>query len=64
MECPMRDAPYLRAQAELCLEMARQMSDQKTSKNLRAAAARYHAEADGLETHANAFAAKGPPEQG
>jgi hypothetical protein len=31
----MRDARYLRAQAELCLEMARQMSDQATSENLR-----------------------------
>lgn len=59
----MRDAPYLRAQAELCLEMAHQMSDLTTSKNLRAAAARYHAEADELETDARAFAAKGPPEQ-
>jgi hypothetical protein len=41
----MRDAKYLRAQAELCLEMARQMSDQTTADNLRAEAARYHAEA-------------------
>jgi hypothetical protein len=46
----MRDAPYLRAQAELCLEMARQMSDQAISDNLRAEAARYQAEADELET--------------
>jgi hypothetical protein len=41
----MRDAKYLRAQAELCLEMACQMSDQTTADNLRAEAARYHAEA-------------------
>jgi hypothetical protein len=41
----MRDARYLRAQAEFCLEMARQVSDRATSLNLRAEAARYHAEA-------------------
>ena len=46
----MRDARYLRAQAELCLEMARQMSDQTASENLRAEAARYHAEAAEIET--------------
>ena len=46
----MRDARYLRAQAELCLEMARQMSDQTASENLRAEAARYHAEATEIET--------------
>jgi len=45
----MRDATYLRAQAELCLEMARQISDQATSDNLRAEAARYHAEAADIE---------------
>ncbi|MGC2451179.1 MAG: hypothetical protein WA592_00065 [Pseudolabrys sp.] len=44
----MRDARYLRAQAELCLEMARQMSDQRAS--VRAEAARYHAEAAEIET--------------
>ena len=42
----MRDARYLRAQAELCLEMARQVGDRATSDNLRAEAARYHAEAE------------------
>lgn len=41
----MRDAKYLRSQAELCLEMARQLSDETTADNLRAEAARYHAEA-------------------
>jgi hypothetical protein len=41
----MRDAKYLRAQAELCLEMARQVSDETTAGNLRAEAARHHAEA-------------------
>jgi hypothetical protein len=28
----MRDARYLRAQAELCLEIARQMSDRKAAE--------------------------------
>ena len=46
----MRDAQYLRAQAELCLEVARQMSDYKMVENLQAEAARYHAEAIEVET--------------
>ena len=41
----MRDARYLRAQAELCLQVASQMSDSKAAEKLRAEAARYHAEA-------------------
>ena len=41
----MRDARYLRSQAEWCLELARQMSDRKTADNLKAEAARYQAEA-------------------
>ena len=41
----MRDARYLRAQAQWCLELARQMSDRKTADNLKAEAARYQAEA-------------------
>jgi hypothetical protein len=45
----MRDAQYLRAQAELCLELARQISDQKIAANLQAEAARYHAEAAEIE---------------
>jgi hypothetical protein len=48
----MRDAQYLRAQAELCLEMAHQMSDAKAADNLRAEAARYHAEAETMEAAA------------
>jgi hypothetical protein len=32
----MRDANYLRAQAELCLEIARQISDHATAEDLRA----------------------------
>jgi hypothetical protein len=39
----MRDAQYLRAQAELCLEVARQISDLKTAENLN------HAEAAAVE---------------
>jgi len=58
----MRDARYLRAQAELCLEMAQQVSDQATSENLRAEAARHHAEADGLETGVKAWEIKEPPQ--
>ena len=46
----MRDAQYLRAQAEFCLEVARQMSDHKMVENLQAEAARYHAEAVEVET--------------
>ena len=46
----MRDARYLRAQVELCLEIAHQISDQAMSESLRADAARYHAEAAEIET--------------
>ena len=46
----MRDARYLRAQAELCLRIARQMSDETTADNLRAEAARHHAEATEIES--------------
>ena len=45
----MRDAQYLRAQAEFCLEVARQMSDYKMVENLQAEAARYRAEAAAIE---------------
>ena len=45
----MRDARYLRAQADFCLQMARQMSDRKTADNLKAEAARYQTEALALE---------------
>jgi hypothetical protein len=41
----MRDARYLRRQADLCLEMARKIGDPVTSDSLVAEAARYHAEA-------------------
>jgi hypothetical protein len=45
----MRDAQHLRAQAEFCLEVASQISNQKTVENLKAEAARYHAEAAEME---------------
>ena len=59
----MRDARYLRAQAELCLEMARQLSDETTADNLRAEAARHHAEADEIETGARTPVLKAAPEE-
>jgi len=59
----MRDVRYLRAQADLCLEMARQMSSEATSKSLRAEAARYHAEAAEIEKAAHATGSKDGPEQ-
>jgi len=45
----MRGANYLRAQAELCLKLARQMSDQSAAENPRVEAARHHAEAAAIE---------------
>jgi hypothetical protein len=60
----MRDARYLRGQAELCLEMARQVSDAATAENLRAEAARYHSEAAEIETDINTSVAKSEPDQG
>ncbi len=45
----MRNAQYLRVQAEFCLQAARRISDHKTVENLRAEAARYHAEATEVE---------------
>jgi hypothetical protein len=45
----MRDAVYLRAQAELCLEIARQMSDRQTVEQLWAEATRYLDEAAAAE---------------
>jgi uncharacterized protein DUF6894 len=37
----MQDACYLRSQAELCLQIARALSDHKAAENLRAVAAQY-----------------------
>ena len=45
----MQDAAYLRLQAELCLQMACGMSDDKIAGNLRAAAARYFVRACDVE---------------
>lgn len=45
----MRDAQHLRAQAQLCLELARQISDYKTVENLQAEAARHYVEAAEIE---------------
>jgi hypothetical protein len=45
----MRDANYLRAQADLCLEIARQISDHATAEDLRAEAARFQDEAAAIE---------------
>ena len=58
----MRDAPYLRAQVELCMEMARQMSDQAAAESLRAEAERYHAEAMEIETGVKAAVINAAPE--
>ena len=56
----MRDARYLRAQAELCLEMARQVGDPVTADNLVAEAARYHAEAEKIESGVKASVTTAP----
>ena len=45
----MRNAQYLRAQADFCLQAARRISDHKTVENLKVDAARYHAEATEVE---------------
>ncbi len=37
----MQDASYLRSQAELCLHIARALSDYEAAENLRAVAAQY-----------------------
>ena len=54
----MRDARYLRRQADLCLEMARKIGDPVTCDSLVAEAARYHAEADEIETGVKTSGAK------
>jgi hypothetical protein len=45
----MRDARYLRSQAEFCLEMARNMADRKSADHLREQAVNYKQEADSAE---------------
>jgi hypothetical protein len=59
----MRDARYLRAQAELCLKIADQVSDPRAADCLHAEAARYHAEAAEIETGGKIWVAKAAPEQ-
>ncbi|MFY9879489.1 MAG: hypothetical protein WAK39_08815 [Pseudolabrys sp.] len=59
----MRDAGHLRAQADLCLQMAQQLSDQAASDDLRAEAARYHAEAQEIESGTEASVTKAASEQ-
>jgi len=45
----MRDAQHLRAQAELCLEIARHLADRASAEEMRAEASRYQQEAAELE---------------
>ena len=45
----MRDGSYWRAQAQLCLDIARQMSDSRTADDLRATAADFFARATEFE---------------
>jgi hypothetical protein len=45
----MQDAPYLRAQAALCLEIANDLSDLKAAEKLRGYATDYHQRAAVLE---------------
>jgi hypothetical protein len=45
------DAQYLRSQARLCLQVARQISDARAADNLRLQAARYFAQAMDAEAH-------------
>ena len=59
----MRDARYLRRQADLCLEMARKIGDPVTSHSLVAEAARHHAEADKIESGVTASVTKAAAEQ-
>jgi hypothetical protein len=49
----MRDAKYLRAQAELCLEIARQLSDRAAAQRVRLNAADYLSQAENLERASN-----------
>jgi hypothetical protein len=47
-----QDARFFRSQAELCLEIARQLSDRAAADNVRLTAANYLARADELEEKA------------
>lgn len=48
----MQDARYFREHAELCLEMARQVSDRRTAESLRLDARHYFKRASDLESSA------------
>jgi hypothetical protein len=47
----------------LCLEIASQVGDRRAGDSLRAEAARYHAEAEEIETGVKIWELKEPPEQ-
>jgi hypothetical protein len=60
-----RGAKYLRQQAELCLEIASQLSDPAAAQRVRLNAADFFAQADALERHSEQSAstqaqARGP----
>jgi hypothetical protein len=60
----MRDAQYLRVQAELCLEMARQIGDRAAADSLRAEAERHYTEATEMETAVKTVVIKAAAERG
>lgn len=60
---PMGDAQHLRAQAELCLNIARLMSDPKTADGLQAEAAHHLSDAVQIE-EAEQLGSKYTPERG
>lgn len=51
------------ARKRICLQMAQQLSDQAASDDLRAEAARYHAEAEEIESGTEASVTKAASEQ-
>jgi hypothetical protein len=60
----MRDIHYLRAQANLCLDMAALMSDGAAAAELRQQAENYRAEASALETGERSVKADGAAKNG
>ena len=57
----MQGAAYFRVQAQLCLEIARQLSDQAAAERTRLTAVGYLARAEELENAAASNAAVSPP---
>ena len=55
----MQDARYFRSQAELCLELARQVSDRRMADSLRSDAAQYFLRATELETAKESASSQG-----